>query len=206
MFNFDILCSILSSKGDSADKHRWEVSVTYEENGFEHDGSCYDIDQDRINYFIRWCHKESDRHPGRKKKFPDFGTQGGITEFHNRRVQQTVELPKKLSLEDIDPYTGEIKELRLNLFEKERKQCRKSRRHCCCWTDFKVVSARVYERELTWEEKKQERKQARLKERRTENVVEQMKEGIAEGRLLTPKMVERASRYIETGRFSPKKD
>ena len=206
MFDFDILSGILSSKGDSADKHRWKVLVTFEENGFEHDGSCYEIDQDAIDYYRRWCHDESVRHPGRKSKLPKFKTQGGITEFHNRRVQQTVELPKKLSLEDIDPSTGEINELSLNLFEKEREHCRKSRRHCCCYTDFKVVSARVYERELTWQEKNQERKQARLKERRTENVVEQMKEGIAEGRLLTPKMVERASRYIETGRFSPKKD
>ena len=198
------MSGILSSQGVSANKHRLLVRVTFEKNGFEHDGSCDEIDQDTIDNYRRWCHDEYVRHPDRKSKLPKFGTRGGITEFHNRRVQQTVELPKELSLEDIDPSTGEINELSLNLFKKEREHCCKSGRHCCCHTDFKVVSARVYERELTWQEKNQELKQARLKERRTDKVVEQMKEGIAEGRLLTPKMFERSIAYIETGTFSPK--
>jgi len=172
--------------------------------GYGHRGYCEDaIDHDAIKTFETWCAGEMGRHPDRKRPLPKFGTRGGITEIQDRRVQFTEKLPEGLKLEDVCPSTGEISGPSLDLFKRERKICDASGRYCSCYEDYAVVSAKVYERAATWEEIQQERKQTRIKERRTEKVVKQMKEGMAEGRLLTPKMFERASMYIETGSSRP---
>lgn len=199
MFNFDKLSGILSSKGDSADKHRTVVLATYTVTGYEHRGYCEDaIDHDAIKTYESWCAGEMGRHPDRKRPLPKFGTRGGITEIQDRRVQLTEKLPEGLKLEDVCPSTGEISGSSLLLFNRKRKICDNSERYCSCYEDYAVVSAKVYERARTWEEIRQER--------RTEKVVEQMEKLLAEGRLLTPKMFERSIAYIETGRCSPKKD
>ena len=199
MFNFDKLSGILSSKGDSADKHRTVVLATYTVTGYEHRGYCEDaIDHDAIKTYESWCAGEMGRHPDRKRPLPKFGTRGGITEIQDRRVQLTEKLPEGLKLEDVCPSTGEISGSSLLLFNRKRKICDNSERYCSCYEDYAVVSAKVYERARTWEEIRQER--------RTEKVVEQMEKLLAEGRLLTPKMFERSIAYIETGRCRPKEN
>ena len=201
MSNLEKFCKGDPDQGLSAVMHRMVVLVTYTVTGYEHRGYCEDaIDHNAIKTYESWCAGEMGRHPDRKKPLPKFGTRGGITEIQDRLVQFTEKLPEGLKLENVCPSTGEISGSSLLLFNRKRKICDNSERYCSCYEDYAVVSAKVYEQVRTWEEIKQERKQTRLKEQRTEKVVEQMKEGIAEGRLLTPKMVERASRYIKTGR------
>jgi len=206
MFNLENFCKGDPDQGLSAFMHRI-VLVTYMVTGYEHRGYCEDaIDHEAIKTYETWCAGEMGRHPDRKKPLPKFGTRGSVTEIQNRRVQFTEKLPEGLNLEDVCPSTGKISGSSLLLFNRKRKICDASGRYCSCYEDYAVVSAHVIKREPTWEEKNQERKQARIKERRTEKVVEQMKEGIANGRLVTPKMFEQSLMYIETGKFTPKKN
>lgn len=197
MSNLEKFCEGGPVQGLSDFDRRMVVLVIYKVTGYKHPGYCDDaIDHDAIKTYETWCAGEMGRHPDRKRSLPKFGTRGGITEIQDRRVQFTEKLPEGLKLEDVCPSTGEISGSSLLLFNRKRKNCDNSERYCSCYEDYAVVSAKVYERARTWEEVQQER--------RTEKVVEQMKEGIAEGRLLTPKMFERSIAYIETGRCTPK--
>jgi hypothetical protein len=208
MSNLEKFCKGDPDKGPSAFMHRMVVLVIYSVTGYEHRGYCEDaIDHEAIKTFETWWAGEMKRHPGRRRPKPKFGKRGGITEIQDRRVQFTEKLPEGLKLEDVCPSTGEISGSSLLLFNRKRKICDASGRYCSCYEDYAVVSAHVYRTSTNLGREKSERKQARIKERRTEKVVEQMKELIANGRLVTPKMFERASiAYIETGRFTPKKN